>query len=125
MIEATTALGVVALLTVKHFVADFVYQPPYQWQNKGTYGHLGGILHSGQHAALSFLILLIFTTPMIAAVLAVLEFGIHYHMDWFKMWYNKRKGWGANTHNEFWILLGFDQLVHSLTYIGMVMCLVL
>lgn len=107
-----------AILQVKHFLADFLYQPPYQWQNKGTYGHPGGILHSGQHAILTLLILLFFTSPLLALGLAVGEFFIHYHMDWFKMNYNKRKGWGANTHEQFWVLLGIDQLVHAMTYIG-------
>lgn len=113
-------LLLLTLLTLKHFIADFVYQPPYQWQNKGKYGHPGGVIHAGQHAILSFLILIFFVNPVQALGLAALELLIHYHMDWFKMWYNKRKGWGANTHPQFWVLLGFDQLVHSLTYILMV-----
>jgi hypothetical protein len=108
------------LLFVKHFVADFLYQPPYQWQNKGTYGHLGGILHSGQHALLTWLILICFFSrhSWLPFLISIGEFVIHYHMDWFKMKYNKYKGWGATTHNEFWVLLGVDQLFHSLTYIG-------
>jgi|ERR1041384_7141728 hypothetical protein len=108
------------LLFIKHFVADFVYQPPYQFMNKGTYGHPGGIVHAGQHTILSLIILLFFVSPGIAFALALAEFLIHYHMDWFKMKYNKLKGWGANTHSQFWTLLGLDQLVHSLTYVGMV-----
>lgn len=113
-------LLLLTLLIFKHFVFDFWYQPPYQWQNKGTYGHLGGIVHSGQHSLVSLVILLFFTNPLVATGVSLLEFVIHYHMDWFKMNYNKKKGWGANTHNEFWVLLGVDQLVHSLTYVGMV-----
>lgn len=105
------------LLMLKHFVADFLYQPPYQWQNKGTYGHPGGIVHAGQHSVLTFLIALFFTTPVVALGVSALEFVIHYHMDWFKMAYNKAKGWGTNTHPQFWVLLGVDQLVHSLTYV--------
>ena len=114
------ALLLLTLLTLKHFVADFLYQPPYQWQNKGTYGHPGGIIHSGQHAVATLLILLFFVSPFVAVLLAGVEFLVHYHMDWFKMNYNARKGWTATTHNEFWILLGVDQLVHALTYIGIV-----
>lgn len=106
------------LLTIKHFICDFVYQPPYMWQNKGTYGHPGGIIHSGFHAVVTLLILLFFAHPLTAVGLAIGEFIVHYHMDWFKMWYNKRKGWGATTHNEFWVFLGVDQLVHYLTYIA-------
>lgn len=35
-------------LFTKHFIVDFPLQAfPYQYQNKGTYGHPGGLLHSG------------------------------------------------------------------------------
>lgn len=111
-------MWLIFLLTIKHFVFDFLYQPPYMWQNKGTYGHWGGIAHSGLHALATLGILLFFTTPFMAICLSILEFTIHYHMDWFKMNYNKRMGWSPSTHNQFWILLGIDQLIHSLTYIG-------
>ena len=106
------------LLNLKHFLLDFAYQPPYQWHNKGTYGHLGGIVHAGQHSLATLVLLCFFTHPVAALWLSFVEFFIHYHMDWFKMNYNKKKGWGPTTHNQFWILLGFDQLIHSLTYIG-------
>lgn len=117
-------LLLITLLLIKHFVLDFLYQPPYQWMNKGTYGHLGGIVHAGQHALGSLAILLFFTNPLAAIAIAAMELVIHYHVDWFKMWYNKKQGWGANTHTEFWQLLGADQLAHQLTYIFMVvLCL--
>jgi hypothetical protein len=111
-------ITLLVLLSIKHFLADFAYQPPYQWQNKGTWGHLGGIVHSGQHAALTFIILLFFINPAIAAALAICEFIVHYHIDWAKMNINKYFGWGATTHNQFWVLTGFDQLLHTLTYLA-------
>lgn len=109
-------LLLLTLLTIKHFVCDFLYQPPFMWQNKGTYGHIGGILHSAFHCFVTFIILSFFT-PW-AGPIALAEFFIHYHTDWAKMNFNKRMGWGPTTHNQFWILLGVDQLIHSLTYIG-------
>ncbi len=30
-----------------HFLVDFVLQTPFQYRNKGTYGHAGGLLHAG------------------------------------------------------------------------------
>jgi hypothetical protein len=30
---------------------------------------------------------------------------------------NKKLGWGPTTHEQFWWLLGLDQLLHALTYI--------
>ena len=108
------------LLFTKHFIFDFVYQPPYQWHNKGTYGHWGGIVHSAQHAISTFVILLFFTNPTLASFLSLVEFVLHYHTDWAKMNINAHQGWKCNTHNEFWILTGFDQYLHALTYIGII-----
>ena len=111
-------ITLITLLLVKHFVWDFFYQPAYMWQNKSTFGHWGGIAHSGIHAVTTFVILLFFTTMPVAIFAAVFEFVLHYLTDWAKMNINRAKGWGATTHNEFWQLTGFDQLVHQLTYIA-------
>jgi hypothetical protein len=109
---------------VKHFVLDFLYQPPYQWKNKGTFGHPGGILHAGQHAVMTFCLLLGFTGgSLIALWLALAEFVAHYLIDWGKMNLNKKMGWGPTTHEQFWQLLGFDQLLHQLIYLGIVLIL--
>jgi hypothetical protein len=114
-----TAILIIFFLTIKHFVFDFLYQPPRMWQNKGTYGHIGGIEHSFYHAFATYIIITVMGFGIVTATgVAIFEFIVHYHMDWFKMNYNKRKGWGANTHPQFWVLLGVDQLVHSLTYIA-------
>jgi len=115
---------------LKHFVVDFLMQGPYQFLNKGTYGHPGGILHSGLHAATTFLIFVMLwgagigSIPL-AALLAVVEFLIHYHIDWAKVQINKRYQWKPDTSKEFWFLLGLDQLLHQLTYIGLILAVLL
>ena len=53
----TNIIFLLLLLQIKHFIWDFWYQPPYMWQNKGTFLHWGGIAHSGLHAKTTFLIL--------------------------------------------------------------------
>ena len=88
------------------------------WQNKGTFGHWGGIAHSGIHAFATYIILCLFVFPAAALTLAIFEFVVHYATDWAKMNINRIKGWTATTHNEFWQLTGFDQLVHQLTYVA-------
>jgi hypothetical protein len=65
-----------------------------------------------------FCILLFFVSPFVAMGLSIFEFIAHYHMDWFKMWYNRKKEWKCNTHNEFWVLTGIDQYVHAITYLA-------
>jgi hypothetical protein len=122
-------ITLLALLTLKHLILDFFYQPPYQWANKGTYGHWGGVVHAGQHALATCIILFFFVTnPHILAALVLGEFLIHYHMDWFKMWYGKRMnykphptmGCTVKQAEWFWFMLGIDQFVHAMTYIGIV-----
>jgi hypothetical protein len=104
------------LLFIKHFIVDFLLQNPYQWQNKGTYGHPGGLLHAGLHGVATLLILVFFTEIELALFLAMTDAIIHYHIDWAKMNLNKKFGY-TPADEKFWWLLGLDQLLHSLTYI--------
>lgn len=114
---AFTVLIAFTLLLVKHFLFDFMWQPPFQWKNKGTYGHLGGVLHALQHAIPTAVILAwLGVEPAVYVFLSSAELVIHYHVDWLKMNINKAAGWGPNTHEQFWQLLGADQLAHHLTY---------
>lgn len=112
-------LALLTLLQFKHFIFDFWYQPPYQFMNKGTYGHWGGLVHSGQHVISTFFILLFWVSWPLALTIAIAEFLVHYHIDWAKMNINKAKGW-TTTHNQFWQLLGVDQLLHQLTYVAII-----
>jgi hypothetical protein len=109
-------LLILTLLFTKHFVVDFPLQTKFQWSNKGTYGHPGGLLHSGLHGIGTYLCLMFFV-PAIALFLALLDFVLHYHIDWAKMNLNKKLGYGPTTHEQFWWLLGLDQFLHALTYI--------
>ena len=113
-------LTLFTLLILKHFIIDFPAQTPYQWMNKGTYGHPGGILHAGLHGVGTFLCFAIFFVTPFALFVALLDMFIHYHIDWVKMNVNKKYGWKADTHPEFWIALGLDQLAHYLTYVGLI-----
>ena len=111
-------LIVVLLLLVKHYMWDFYYQPPYMWKNKGTFGHPGGLLHAGVHALSTLLIIVWWIGLEDALFLSICEFVIHYAMDFTKMNLNRDMGWACNTHDQFWQLTGFDQLVHQITYIA-------
>jgi len=113
-----TILVLMFWFTTKHFVADFLLQPAFMHQNKGTYGHVGGIAHAVVHVWMTTIILMFLgTNPVLFVSIIAAEFVVHYHIDWAKMNINKKMGWGANTHAEFWYLTGFDQYLHALTYI--------
>jgi hypothetical protein len=120
------ALAAVAVLMFKHAVADFYLQTSYQYLNKGKYGHPGGIIHAGIHTALTPLVYLVLVpgSLLIAAALALGEFVLHYHIDWLKEQVTHRNGW-TTSDRGFWFALGTDQLVHGLTYLGIVAVLVI
>ena len=110
-------LIVLTLLVTKHCIVDFPLQTRFQYSNKGTYGHPGGILHAGLHGLGTYLCFMAFTP--LALWIAFVDALIHYHVDWAKMNLNSRLGWGPNTHEQFWWLLGLDQYLHYITYIGL------
>lgn len=109
------------LFQLKHFVVDFLLQTKYQWSNKGILGHPGGILHSGLHALATGILLFwlcskILSVEMISLICG-LEFFIHYFIDYSKVFVNNKLC--LKPENPFfWHLLGFDQLLHQLTYLG-------
>lgn len=112
--------AILLCLFTKHFIVDFPLQTPFQWMNKGTYGHPGGLLHSGLHGIATILIFLFFTTAPLAIFLGFLDAIIHYHIDYAKMNLNRIKEWKCDKNPEFWTLLGLDQYLHALTYLGLV-----
>jgi hypothetical protein len=104
------------LLFVKHFICDFPLQAnPWMYRNKGTYMHPGGIVHAGIHAIGTLLVL----APFIGSaslMYALIDMVVHYHIDWAKMNLSQRYNLQPNNSERFWILLGFDQLLHHITY---------
>ena len=104
------------LLFVKHFICDFPLQAyPWMYRNKGTYLHPGGIAHAGIHALGTLLVLVSFIGSA-AMLYAAIDMLVHYHIDWAKMNVSKRYDLQPNNSERFWILLGFDQLLHHITY---------
>ena len=114
-------IEILALLFLKHFIIDFPLQTPYQYLNKGTYGHPGGILHSALHGFGTWLCLFWYTPA--AVTMAFVDFIVHYNVDWAKMNINKKLNLGPLSSEKFWWLLGFDQLLHSLTYLAIIYCI--
>jgi hypothetical protein len=122
------------LFFLKHFIMDFPLQRwPWMFQNKGTWGHPGGIVHAGLHAIATFGVLIFLTTFtmygsgvqhmaaikmawLIALLLSLTEGFVHYLIDFAKMNLNRVMGWHPNTE-WFWHLLGLDQLLHYMTYL--------
>lgn len=113
-------LVLLAVLQAKHALFDFALQTSFMWQNKGRYGHPGGLLHAGLHALGTFVALLVFVVdPLTALVIAVAEFVLHYHIDWAKEGLTARFAPTPNTAT-YWALFGLDQALHQWTYLAIV-----
>lgn len=121
MNSATTSLLIaLALFQAKHFLCDFVFQSTWQISNKGNYGHIAGHFHAGLQAVASVPALLVLTqSPALLAALCLGEFVIHYHTDWSKARIDARLGL-TDKDWAYWVIFGADQLVHQLTYLGMI-----
>lgn len=107
---------VFAGLAIKHFLCDFVLQFNNMLKEKGTYGARGGLYHAGLHGWFTMVVLLPFF-PHVAILAGILDFLVHYHVDWAKVQLSKNL---SPQDRKFWIWFGLDQLAHYLTYIAIV-----
>ena len=107
-------------LQVKHFVADYLLQFPWMIAGKGSFIRVGGYVHAAFHVAGTVLVLLAMSVAAKTILLvALLEFVIHYLLDYAKAHYSANI---VSTRNPrlFWALNGLDQFLHHVTYIGIV-----
>jgi len=112
----TLTSTIMLLLSIKHFIADYVFNPVWTVPvNKHIYGSRGSLEHTGMHMFWCAILLVGFL-PLKVVILATLFDGfVHYHEDWLKTKYlHKNKGL-SNQHRR--VITGFDQLVHIITYI--------
>lgn len=117
-------LALFTAFVFKHFLADFPLQNQRMVDEKGKYGAWGGIEHSGIHGWLTMLIISVFLRitfgynvihcTLIGILVGMLDGVVHYHVDWAKM--NLARGLTVADRN-YWLYLGFDQLLHYLTYV--------
>lgn len=104
--------AILLFLLIKHYLFDFVFQTDAMVANKGRYGHYQGLMHSLLHGLGTFTVLMVYNARL-ALVLAVIDFVIHYHVDWIKT----RFGCRDMKRPEYWNHFGIDQLAHGLTYV--------
>ncbi len=111
-------------MAAKHFLADFVLQT--DWMARGKERVDGWVLplaaHAGIHA-LGTLLVALAVRPTLWW-LALVDFLVHGLVDRGKALTSQRARWQV-TDARFWWLLGFDQLLHQLTNIGLVAALLL
>ena len=116
----TTTLSLVAFLQFKHFVCDGPLQTLAMVENKSIYGAWLGILHSGLHGVGTLMVFFFAGFSILFVLgLAVLDFVIHYHVDYTKENIIRYFGWGTNDA-RFWWALSADQALHQFTYLVLV-----
>jgi len=112
----TAIFILLALLQIKHWYIDFVNQSMAEVASKGIYGDREGINHSAKQGIGTMICIVLAVGPpyiAFAAILGLLDFVLHYHIDWAKMNYGNRD----ITTPAFWNHLGLDQMAHQLTYL--------
>jgi len=127
MSEHAVQMILLAMLVfqAKHFLCDFVLQSYDRVQKKGIYLHPAGLLHAGEHAVMSIPALLCLSqAPVPIAILVLGEFVVHYHADWLKAQLDRFLKL-SDRDLLFWVIYGADQLIHQITYIGMIYAILL
>jgi Protein of unknown function (DUF3307) len=114
--DTLTLLVLLAGFQVKHFICDGPLQSKVMVDAKSIYGAKLGLVHAGVHGIGTYVVLA-FVTPL-AAVLAIADFVIHYHIDFSKENIVKAQGWTVKD-GPFWWALSADQMLHQLTYLGL------
>lgn len=116
IIVTKLAILLLALLEIKHFLFDFVFQTSYQLKNKRTYAHPGGLLHAALHGLATGIVLTILSIswPILVSV-SLAESVFHYHVDWTKEHLVRRTAGVEGAF--FWVIIGLDQLLHQISYI--------
>lgn len=126
MTMITAMIFLLVLLQIKHWYIDFVNQDMEEVNHNGIYLDWRGVKHSfkqgiGTMWCVWVIVGGVFGDIVFAALLGMLDFIIHYHIDWMKM------NWGNRDIQSpaFWNHLGLDQMAHQLTYIAIAACVVL
>lgn len=104
---------ILGLFVFKHFIADFVLQTDRHIAGKYVYGRWAGIEHSLYHAILTIGVVIPFVSVSVAALIALIDLVVHYHLDYIKV----RFGTQDPRKHSYWVWFGFDQMLHYLTYL--------
>ncbi|WP_299691958.1 DUF3307 domain-containing protein [uncultured Tateyamaria sp.] len=115
----TFFLVLLFLLQAKHLFADFYLQTPRMLRDRGVYLHLGRLQHAGLHAVGSLVAFVLVGVPIVTALtIALIEWAVHFHIDWGKGRWSDHTGHGPDQAG-YWRAFGVDQALHQWTYLIM------
>jgi Protein of unknown function (DUF3307) len=104
------------LLAIKHFLYDFTLQTHEEMEYKGVFGDMRGAKHSVKHGLATLVIFYLFI-PLAAPTFFIIDAVTHYLIDFSKVKLSKDL---TPADKKFWVLLGLDQLAHTLVYVSMI-----
>lgn len=115
------------LLAAKHFVADLYLQALYIKPSlKYIYLDTKSHKHYAHHAILSAVVfLLCWSWWWLAAVMFVVDYVTHWHLDWGKTRIARHLACTEQSNPKlYWMLQTVDQILHFVVYFGMVLWVV-
>lgn len=111
----------ILVFILKHFVADFLLQNRWMASHKHILTHPGGWVHAGIQGLSTFLILwaIPYVSVEMALGIGLMETFIHYTIDFTKINIGRYFEFTPDMW-KFWVLIGIDQMLHQLTYMGFI-----
>lgn len=103
------------LFTIKHCIADVFLQTFHKNVDKGKYLNINAHRHYAEHAGCTFVLCLFFISPVYALLASLLDYLIHFHVDWGKTKFCQWAGIQRATP-LFWRIHTLDQIAHFATY---------
>jgi hypothetical protein len=108
--QTTMNLQIIFLFLIVHWIADFVLQTPWQSTNKST--HMGALLsHTAIYSLCWLVISLVFLPAGNALLFTGITFLAHTITDYFTSRWTGKLYLKKDYHN-FFVVIGFDQILH-------------
>ena len=105
------------LLLIKHSICDLALQSRFTTSSgdKKNLTDLKGYLHAGDHAIGTFVVALLFAGLIPALGIALLDFVLHFIIDYTKRRYTLAKNIKM-TSKKYWVIQSIDQMAHYTCY---------
>ena len=106
------------LLVVKHCIIDLAFQPLSYPEGKSKFNYFGlyaHLQHYIPHGLGTVFVLLFFVDPCTALICGLIDWFLHWNIDYAKTTIRNKNGW-TNNDRQFWLLNALDQILHYLTY---------
>ena len=111
-------------LFVKHAIADLAMQSLRKTPgDKANLKSPKGYIHAADHAGLTFIVIALLTNNVVISIsIALLDYILHFTIDYFKTKLIKKCKW-TPSDNSYWITQAIDQILHYTCYLSYILLL--